>query len=510
MLPCGTPMVNGRVGEGYIIDGYILASITKIGLNIVQGKASDSIMVKLKYEIHEEPNHFFGDYINGSFTGMMGQLQREEADLCTIMAPTPGRLAIIDFSITYPADLITVVSLKPTLLPPHLALIKPFNGVVWASVMASVVGWGVTLWALQRAWHWISSGRRVARFITSLLYGWDILLEQPPRDPNLNLSGRVLVGWWLVFCVVISTAYRSALISYLTVQGTTRPQENFEDVVRQKNWEWGTEAWMYKGASYEYFSGHTRPVVKKIVKGMQVLPAEEALHKVLAGRFTLISFYNYIAILIASRYTDDQGNTPFYISKKGFSIFAFFGWGFRKGEPFCPRFRQLMSRLTDAGIIQYWTKEVIAGRAKENRKKHHPNIYKTQANTPGVTKKCLDATDRFILALKKNYEKQQNYQWYNQECKVAKQLSARTWRNYRNNRTPESQERYQKARNEYHRVRKEAKRQYENDIAKFSFKKKPEARFCSNGSCHESASSQEAANVQPVDTAKKSRSNSRH
>lgn len=74
----------------------------------------------------------------------------------------------------------------------------------------------------------------------------------------------------MVFCVVISTAYRSALISYLTVQGTTRPQENFEDVVRQKNWEWGTEAWMYKGASYEYFSGHTRPVVKKIVKGMQV------------------------------------------------------------------------------------------------------------------------------------------------------------------------------------------------------------------------------------------------
>lgn len=62
---------------------------------------------------------------------------------------------------------------------------------------------------------------------------------------------------------------------------------------------------------------------------LQVLPAEEALHKVLAGRFTLISFYNYIAILIASRYTDDQGNTPFYISKKGFSIFAFFGWGFR-------------------------------------------------------------------------------------------------------------------------------------------------------------------------------------
>ncbi len=40
-----------------------------------------------------------------------------------------------------------------------------------------------------------------------------------------------------------------------------------------------------------------------------------------------------------------------------------------------------------------------------------------------------------------------------------------TRRNYRNNRTPESRERYRRARNEYLRLRKEAERQFENDIA---------------------------------------------
>ncbi|XP_071544962.1 glutamate receptor ionotropic, delta-1-like [Panulirus ornatus] len=318
------------------------------------------------FEIYAEPDRSFGDEQDGVFTGMIGQLQREESDFSTIVAPTPGRLKVVDYLRAYPSDVMVVTSLKPALLPEYLALIRPFSGELWLALVVSVVAWGAILWLLQRVWQWVVGGRWV-RLNTALLYGWGALLEQPPSDPSVSMSGRLLVGWWLVFCLVITTGFRSSLIAHLTVQGRSGTLDSFQDLVDQDGWRWATEPWLYRGAAYEYFSKHTDPVVKQIYKGMEVLVADEALRKVSQGGFSLIDFKNYITVIVASRYTDTSGNTPFYISRNGISVLAAFGWGIRKGAPFHQRFIQLMTRLEDAGIIRHWTEVVIARRVRQNR-----------------------------------------------------------------------------------------------------------------------------------------------
>ncbi|XP_042233417.1 uncharacterized protein LOC121873784 [Homarus americanus] len=318
------------------------------------------------YEVIEEPNRSFGNENGGNFTGMIGQLQREESDFCTIVAPTPGRLKVTEFIRGYPADMLVVTSLKPTLLPAHLSLVRPFARNLWFALLASVVTWGLIMWGLQRTWRWVTGGRGL-RFSTALLYGWGALLEQPPVNPSVNDSGRLLVGWWLVFCLIITTGFRSSLIAHLTVQGKSSTLDSFQDLLGQGNWRWGSEPWFFNGAALEYFSKHTDPVVQQIYKGMEVLVVKEALRNVLAGGFSFITVQNYITVIITSMYTDANGETPFYISNKGRYILACFGWGLRKGAPFYQRFVQLMSRLEDAGIIQHWTNDVIARRVRENR-----------------------------------------------------------------------------------------------------------------------------------------------
>lgn len=67
---------------------------------------------------------------DGEFDGLMGQLQREEADFSTLTGPTPSRLKVIDYVHSYPPDLMTIASLKPSVLPQHMALIRPFTGTV--------------------------------------------------------------------------------------------------------------------------------------------------------------------------------------------------------------------------------------------------------------------------------------------------------------------------------------------------------------------------------------------
>ncbi|KAK3893068.1 hypothetical protein Pcinc_003113 [Petrolisthes cinctipes] len=177
----------------------------------------------------------------------------------------------------------------------------------------------------------------------------------------------MLVGWWLVVCLIFDTGFRSSLIAHLTVQGKSPTLDTFQDIVERDNWEWCTEPWLYRGAALEYYAKHTDPVVKKIYLGMQVMAADDALNRVLRGRFSLIDFENYITVIVASRYTDSRGNTPFYISNNGISVMATFGWGIRQGAPFFAPFSSLMHRLEDAGIINYWTQKIISKRVKENR-----------------------------------------------------------------------------------------------------------------------------------------------
>nr|XP_045587440.1 ionotropic receptor 21a-like [Procambarus clarkii] len=318
------------------------------------------------FDIHESINRTWGVETNGIFTGSIGLLQREEMDFSTVTLPTANRLNVVEFYNIYSPDTFTITSLKPTLLPKYLSLIRPFQGKLWVALLVSVVVWGATLWLLQRAWQWVAGGRRV-ELITTFLYSWGALLQNLPSEPSVNFSGRLLVGWWLVFCLTVTTGYNSSLMAHLTVQGRSRPIESFEDLVNLPGWRWGTTKWILSESIAEYFMKHPNPAVNQVYRKMEVVKDDEALKKVLAGGFSFIIYKIFVTINIATRYTDGRGNTPFYMSRD-IPMFVGSGWCIRKGAPFSQRFNQLITRLNAAGIINYWTKDLLANIAREKRK----------------------------------------------------------------------------------------------------------------------------------------------
>lgn len=82
---------------------------------------------------------------------------------------------------------------------------------------------------------------------------------------------QVMVGWWLVFCLVIFTGFESALISHLTVnRGRTQPPETMDDLVKASGWEWGIVAWSWNGTPSMYFTRHEDPVVQEIYRRLEV------------------------------------------------------------------------------------------------------------------------------------------------------------------------------------------------------------------------------------------------
>ncbi|KAG0715392.1 hypothetical protein GWK47_012034 [Chionoecetes opilio] len=111
------------------LDAYNLSTLSKT--------------LNFTYIIREEPEASWGRDYNGSYTGMMGQLQREEVDFCTLCGITYERNLIIDHMHAYPSDPCTVVSLKPSRLRRHFLLVRPFPGKGLHST--NIFGW-FNLW----------------------------------------------------------------------------------------------------------------------------------------------------------------------------------------------------------------------------------------------------------------------------------------------------------------------------------------------------------------------------
>lgn len=81
--------------------------------------------------MRENTDLSFGNIDNrGQYNGVMGELQREEADFCLLLAPNARRLQAIDYLRLEPTDYVIVLSKKPSLLPAVMSFIRPFSSTV--------------------------------------------------------------------------------------------------------------------------------------------------------------------------------------------------------------------------------------------------------------------------------------------------------------------------------------------------------------------------------------------
>ncbi|KAG7177666.1 Glutamate receptor ionotropic, kainate 2-like 2 [Homarus americanus] len=224
---------------------------------------------------------------------------------------------------------------------------------------------GLTMWALQRAWAWISGGQEM-RVSSALMMSWGILLEDPPNVLPANVTSQVLVGWWWVFCMLITATYRSSLIAHLSVPDKSPTIDTLDQLLEEDGWTWGMEPTY--GVGWQWFKESSVPTVQKVNQRIEVLDAEEHLALVLQGRHAFLTWKYYIRTIIASSYTNARGYTPTYTGRSEYINYGGYGWGFRKGAPFRERIDAVKQRLLQGGLINYWMNELILTSSREARK----------------------------------------------------------------------------------------------------------------------------------------------
>ncbi|XP_066978909.1 glutamate receptor ionotropic, kainate glr-3-like [Macrobrachium rosenbergii] len=317
---------------------------------------------------------------NGSWTGTLGDIYRGIADVSFSLSSSPERLKVSDLLRTIEADTLVIVSLKPQLLPQYLVIIRPFTVDVWIYLTFSIFLCGVALWLLEKTRSDLT-GEKSMSLSWSIFYSWAVMLDDAPSTTPRYISGQMLLGWWLVAALVISTVYRSALVAFLSVQSKTEPIDSFQDLVSRGSWRWGVHDFVMSGQVRLFLENSNDTAVKHFYKHAEMPNITYGLTKALKGRYSLLGIKRSLQSAIDLEFSDDLGQTPLYLSRTNYHIVTDFGWSLRRGAPYHRLLLYALTRLVDVGLVNYWMKEVTAARVHEvRRQKKDKNIQNLMRN----------------------------------------------------------------------------------------------------------------------------------
>ncbi|XP_042222688.1 glutamate receptor ionotropic, delta-2-like, partial [Homarus americanus] len=340
------------------------------------------------YELREPIDEKWGTPVgDGNWTGIVGTLQHQQADFSLDLTLTESRSRVMDYSRVYYQDPIVIVSPKPTPLPRHLALTRPFEGELWLVVTVCTFVLGIILWLLQKMWSWVS-GDRSASLVSTLFDSWGMLLMKPITEIPSNMNGQVLVGWWLLTCVIITTAYRSSFIAHLSVQSKYPPINNFQDLLNRDGWSWGSKALL--GTVFLYFNQSSDPDIQNIFRKMEISSIEDSLKRVLAGGFSLIVVKIRVKVQAAEIFFDQYGNSRYQLARTEYPIFGGNVWGFRQGAPFTSQISKMKQRLIEAGLLNLWLDDII---------KIQTELKNADRNTEELTLNSEENSNQVVLGL---------------------------------------------------------------------------------------------------------------
>ncbi|XP_021000178.1 glutamate receptor ionotropic, delta-2-like [Parasteatoda tepidariorum] len=178
---------------------------------------------------------------NGSWTGLIGMLQRNEADFAmTFLKISEDIQTVVDTSTPYMQQTVKFIVGKPKPQSTSVAFLKTFDVSVW-------IGVGVTLLVLLLLFKILlkeSFGNTFLEFVGNLV-------KQPTTIPITSKPRALLLGFWWFYALVISFSYSAAVLSFLSYPMNEKAIRNFEDL--SKAVEKGThKCLILRGSKFEY------------------------------------------------------------------------------------------------------------------------------------------------------------------------------------------------------------------------------------------------------------------
>ncbi|XP_047480561.1 glutamate receptor ionotropic, delta-2-like [Penaeus chinensis] len=328
---------------------------------------------------------------NGTWTGLMGDLQHRKADIGVadlyIMEPY---FAIIDMSLAYDIEYLCFVNPVPGPLPQWMALGLPFLVETWGAIFCTVLV-GMLVFTLLAQMGFLGGHLHEAPWFqngsnTCLLLVACVMNTAWTRVPTTSHL-RIFMALWSLAFVILAVAYKGSLVSYLTVTLEQPPIDTHKQLL-ERGVSVGSIGDTLKRIMEKNADQHVRKLaqgyeqvqstsegLRRTVEGeaghvlRTEVPTLKALHSqrhrfpalAPAGSFSFLESRGFLDYTIAVDYTDGRGRASLHAMKEYIAPFGI-GLAYPKYVPFIAKFNRMIRRLTEAGLAEKYMADIILRR----------------------------------------------------------------------------------------------------------------------------------------------------
>ncbi|XP_064458946.1 glutamate receptor ionotropic, kainate 5-like isoform X2 [Ornithodoros turicata] len=209
-------IVNGREQYGGTFGAMLEAMATSM---------------RLRYQLRHPPDDVMGERLpNGTHTGLVGMLQRDEVDMIFLSSCyTYDRSHFINFGSALLETPVSILSGAAQIEDGSnvFGYILTFDWKVWALVMCTIPVLAVTLAICTTGLKNLaaSSQKHAWDLLCSLLY------EQIPRK-HKTVSSRLVLAAWFLGVLVIANSFAGLLKSCVAVKKAPAQVDSVDDVIR--------------------------------------------------------------------------------------------------------------------------------------------------------------------------------------------------------------------------------------------------------------------------------------
>jgi len=295
----------------------------------------------------------------GSWTGLVGDVYYKRADVALAsMTATDERKKYLETTITYWSNSVVWIVPRPKFISGWRSLLGIFKPTMWAVVLVAYLLASVALCSLTHTALRLKEPDFYRNPCNCFMATWSLTLEMGTHVQPRGLIMRVVFICWVMYCLQISTAYKSSLISSLTNPHLEPAILNMKQLANSRL------KFQYTVGLYDYFNPPADGNMRRIRDSLQFCDDVTVCLKSLAltAETALVNDKSYVEYLIPRSYIDSNGGPllqPMPQEVLSYHIVMILS----KGNLLLERFDELISRIVESGLMVKWARDIMYTRA---------------------------------------------------------------------------------------------------------------------------------------------------
>lgn len=303
----------------------------------------------------DEANSYGKLLDNGSWTGMIGDVVTDEKnyDMTAYIGAFLLWYEMFDFVGTLSPAAVLFLTAEPQIELQWQAFLYPFGIEVWFSIIVlflTVIG---TMVFLLNS----NSFQKLSKSImsSSTLLTYQIAMEQTSRIPK---GVKIISGAWLLFTIIIGTAYKSKVMSSLTFPFIDKPPQTYAELA---NSDYQPILNNIGGLEYEYFQSDDSQLIVQIAKKLKFSPnpIECIGQSVLNPKTVCIGWCPFLKYTTAEWASPDAKTNAVFIATSDPVLAVAVSLAFQKHSSYSEGFQQIIMSFFEAGIYTIWEDDVL-------------------------------------------------------------------------------------------------------------------------------------------------------